>query len=424
MARRLSLPLRVRVTLLYVVMGLVMSLLFALTVTFITEDYESVLVEEILRSQANDYGLRLRDEPDAILPRSSRLSGYVRHKDGSGEVPDALAALPPGVYESEHADETGVHMAVFDTQVGRLYFTIDLKNIEPLEMRMEEILLAVILLGTLVSAWLGWMLSGSVVRPVRSLADAVDALSTKPVHTDLAATLPQDALGRLGSAIDDYQARLVADQEAERAFFADASHELRTPISVVRGATELLIEDGAGMPALQRRLHRLDRGVRQLSGLLDALLGLARNRVGTTEVVSLRDWVSACAVTADAVRDGTVGLEVEGDNRPCRLPPHEAALVLNGLVRQIAPPGRTGTLRIAIDGNAITLQVITSDQADPDRDAGDKTPDSSDSGFGTTLIGRLATQIGWQVDEEPWAHRARLDLPADAFAVDEDGATA
>ncbi|HVR80822.1 MAG TPA: histidine kinase dimerization/phospho-acceptor domain-containing protein, partial [Luteimonas sp.] len=265
MPRLSALPLRMRVTLLYTLLGLVMSLLFAGTVTFITEDYEGVLVEEILRSQADDYAQRLQHQPDTALPRSRRLSGYLRRKDGSGDVPDALAAFPPGLHESARKGQEDLHVGVFDTASGRLYFSIDLQNIERLELHMDLILVAIIVLGTLVSAWLGWLLSGSVVRPVRRLADAVDGLSTQPERTTLAAQLPDDELGRLGKAIDDYQARLVAAEDAERAFFADASHELRTPIAVVRGATELLLEDAADIPQLQPRLQRLDRGMRQLS---------------------------------------------------------------------------------------------------------------------------------------------------------------
>ncbi len=404
--RVLGVPLRLRVTLLYVLLGLVMSLLFAWTVRFITEDYENVVVAEILRSQANDYSARLGVEPDAILPRSRRLSGYVRHHDGSGEVPDVLAALAPGVHEFE---AQGQQAAVFDTDVGRLYFVIDLQDIEQLEQHMAWILVGVVLLGTLFSAWLGWILSSSVVRPVQRLADAVDQLSTRPARTHLAATLPRDSLGRLGQSIDDYQARLVDSEQAERAFFADASHELRTPIAVVRGATELLIEDGQDLPNLQPRLKRLDRGVRQLSELLDALLGLARHKVGSIEAVDQIDWLTACLHPTDAMRDGVVQLEVRGDNVRRALPLHEGALVLSGMARQLVPTGSVGTLQATILGDVLTLQLLDeSGQAVVD----DAAPAaSSDRGFAMTLIGRLASHIGWMVDEDLAHRRIQIQLP-------------
>ena len=412
--RARALPLRLRVTLLYIVLGLVMSVLFAAMVTFIAEQYERVLVGEILSSEAEDYAARLRSEPDAILPRSSRLSGYVRHKDGSGEVPDALAALPPGVHESVHEDEDGLHMAVFDTDVGRLYFVINISDIERLERYIHVVLAAIVVLGTLVGAWLGWLLSGAVVGPVRRLADAVEGLPTTPARTDLAAALPRDELGRLGKAIDDYQARLVAAQEAERAFFADASHELRTPIAVVHGATELLIEDAAGAPALQPRLQRLDRGVRQLSELLDALLGLARRRVGASEPVHLRDWLQDCLARTDAVRDGHMQLQVNGNGDPVHaLPVREAALVLNGIVRRLVPAGTQGRLLADIGDAGIMLRfAATEDAAASSMPA--TTTGGSDHGLGMTLIGRLALQIGWRLEEDPVQRCVLIRLPTDA----------
>lgn len=408
--RALAMPLRLRVTMLFIVLGLVMTSLFAAAVGWLTDDYEQVLIEEILRSQAQDYAARLRNEPDSILPRSSRLSGYVRRPDGSGLVPEALLALPPGIYESEREDEDDLHMAVFDTTVGRLYFNINLQDIERLDDHVDWILDVVILLGTLVSAWLGWMLSGSVVRPVRALADAVDALPAQPALTDLATSLPHDALGRLAKAIDDYQARLVANQDAERAFFADASHELRTPIAVVRGATELLIEDGADVPSMRPRLQRLDRGMRQLSELLDALLGLARRRVGALETVALRDWVESSLAAVDSVRDGNVQLVISGDNPRLALPLHEATLTLNGVVRQLAPAGTRGILQAVICSRQLQLQILPEHGHGSAADA--EAPGGSDRGFGMTLVGRLATQIGWQIDEDLAHRRLNIHLPA------------
>jgi hypothetical protein len=397
MPRLPAIPLRTRVTLLYTLLGLVMSLLFAGMVTFIAEDYERVLVEEILRSQADDYVKQLQEHPDAALPRSHRLSAYLRRKDGSGEVPDALAALAPGIHESPREDEDGLHTAVFDTAVGRLYFSIDLMDIERLERHMQRILIAVVACGTLLSAWLGWLLSGAVVRPVRRLADAVDGLPVQPRPTALAVGLPHDELGRLGKAIDDYQARLVASEQSERAFFADASHELRTPISVVRGAAELLQEDGADMPQLAPRLQRLDRGLQQLSELLEALLGLARRRVGPLESVDLEEWLIRSLGGLDLVRDGAVRVSVSGARQHRELPTREAELVLRGVVRQLVPAGACGSLSVNAGDRAMELRFI--DDAAPVGAAMSPSPGSSDRRFGMTLIGRLAAQIGWELDD-------------------------
>lgn len=409
MRRSPALPLRVRVTLLYTLLGLLMSMLFAGMFTFIGEDYERVLVQEILRSQAEDYAARLQRKPATELPRSQRMHGYLRRKDGSGDVPEALAALPPGLHESTRAGEDGLHVGVFDAAPGRLYFSIDLSGTERLERHMRLILAAIIVLGTLVSAWLGWLLSGAVVRPVRRLADAVDGLSAQPTRTALAAQLPHDELGRLGKAIDDYQARLVLAEDTERAFFADASHELRTPLAVVRGATELLLEDGADMPQLQPRLQRLDRGMQQLSELLDALLGLARRRTAIRETIDLCNWLGQCLSAIDGIRDGMLRLSVHCHwPQACELPTREAELVLRGVIRQLVPAAGRGTLAVEAGDGAIRLRFI--DDAAETVAGAVLSPQASDRRLGMTLIGRLANRIGWSVDDSDTSGRCVVIL--------------
>lgn len=393
-----SVPLRVRVTLLYTLMGLVLSVLFACATVYIAEEYEHVLVEEILDSQVQDYAARLRQTPDLALPQTGRIRAWLRRPDGTGEIPVALAGLPPGIHESGLDSEEGLHMAVFDSDAGRLYFTIDLKDIEELERYLAFILVAVVVLGTLISAWLGWILAGAVVLPIRRLANAVQRLPARPVQTALGHGLPHDDLGRLGSAIDDYQGRLLAAEEAERTFFADASHELRTPISVVRGATELLLEDSLDAPHMRPRLMRLDRGIRELSELLDTLLRLARRQSGAaTDQIVLHDWLARCLATTDSVAEGSVQLQIQGGDLVVALPAGDAELVIRGVVQRLIPPGSSGHLQVSLSVSTIELQFVGQKPSTPATHGLQSRP--SDRKLGLTLVGRLADRLGWVVDD-------------------------
>lgn len=391
------LPLRTRVTLLYTLMGLILSVLFALAVVFIAEDYEHVLVEEILTSQVQDYAVRLAKAPATELPRTARLNAYLRRPDGTGLVPAALARLPLGIHESEAASEGGIHTAVFDTPSGRLFFTIDLSHIEELEKHLVAVLEAVVVLGTIISAGFGWFLSGAVIGPVRRLADAVQNLPVQLVHTTLGRDMPRDELGRLGTAIDDYQARLIAVEDVERAFFADASHELRTPISVVRGATELLFEDTRARPEMRPLVLRLDRGVRELSELLDALLRLARGRPSPAAPLVMREWLSECLAQSAPVRDGTVRLSVDGTGEVHDLSVAESELVVLGIVRRLLPPGAAGSLLVAKAPDSVEFHFVQHGQFQSPTDR--PRTNSSDGRLGLTLIGRLAERLGWQIDD-------------------------
>ena len=394
-------------TLATTVLGATLSLLFAAATVFITEDYESLLITEMLGSEAQDYSLSLAADANAPLPQSHRLSGFLRRKDGSGRVPPDLLPMSPGIHEEEAGMAEGVTVGVFDVEQGRLYFVIDLSDIEVLEQHLSYFLAAVILLGTAFAAWLGWLLSGLSLDPVRRLSAAVDALPVVPTATNLAATAANDELGHLAAAIDQYQARLVDADAEERRFFADASHELRTPIAVVHGVTELILDDPQVSGEQRVWLDRLDRGMAELTVLLDVLLGLARGRELAFEDVPVHELVAeslASLQVADCATALQVSIDVPGI---WRVPRNEARLVLHGVLQRLvgtAPVGRIEARRVE---GSLSLCYF------PDAGAGGMLPLSNargDSGSGMTLVNRLAAMLGWRVDYISGADGSRTAL--------------
>jgi len=381
---RPPLALRRRVALASAGLGLALCGLFVGAVILLTEDYEAVLSREILRGQAEDYALRAASGLPAALPQTQRLSGYRDHP------PPAYAAFPPGIHEDPGDD--GRHVGVFDTEVGRLYFVIDLSDIERLELHLDAWLVAFVTAGVALSGMLGWWLAGRALLPLGRLAHAVDALDVVPARTDLAASAPPDELGRLARAIDDYQARLVATDERERAFFADASHELRTPVAVVRGVSEVLLDDPDLAMEQGHRLQRLERGVHELGDLIEALLSVARRRpveLLPTDLAHLaRQALHECGLpqallAADADQDAIALVS-----------PSESALLLRMLLRRqdLSVPGS----RIGVAANALHIEAGEATDA-ASRGANPALQPRTIS----TLTARLALRAGWELRSTP-----------------------
>ncbi len=404
--------LRWRVTVAATVLGLLLSTLFAALIFFVSARYEDVLVGELLQGQAQDYSLRLAIDPAATLPQSHRMSGYLRYRDGSGVVPAELAGLGPGFYDDDPRLPEGIHVGVYDIAQGRLFFAIDLSDIEATEQLLTYTVMAIFLLGTSFAAWLGWFLAGASLSPLRRLAGAVDALPTTPQRTALQATASSDELGRLAQAIDNYQARLTDADVQERRFFADASHELRTPLAVVRGVSEVILDDPDVSVAMRQRLGRLDRGVGELGMLLDVLLGLARRRELSVETVeaSLLFDESLAALSALNGRDR---LLVDNHLRgQWQAPRREVTLLLQGVLRRLLAPDASGRLDVSLDGAQLSLRFASA-QAEAVASAAGAV--RSDTGLGITLIDRLAQWIGWQLEPMATADATRvlvLTLPA------------
>ncbi len=392
--------LRRRVALAFVALGFVLSMGCAAVVAMVADDYEYVIAAEILRGQSEDYSLRLANGLPAQLPRTHRLSGYLAR-----DVPLRYAGYPPGVHEDPARGD--VHVGVFDTSGGRMTFVIDLSDIEQMEQHLHVFLAAMVVLGTALAGWLGWMLAGRALAPLGRLADAVDAMPTRPQATALRDRTSDDELGRLAGAIDAYQARLVDADAREQAFFADASHELRTPVAVVRGAIEVLMDEPQP-PAQEARLRRVERGMGELSDLLEAMLDVARRRPPQLEDVDAAKFLREAGAAALALSPG-VTLDVHAAGS-LRLAPREARLLLRGVLRHVLPHGAPGTLSLRLDGDALALRFDAAG-ADPAADPAESTPAAprSDTGSVPALLDRLAQRSGWRI-EFPQPRRVRIVL--------------
>ena len=401
-----SASLRWRVTLAFGLLGAVLSGLFAWATTFITEHYENVLVDGMLTGFAEDIDARREGQPGHLLalPQTHTLQGYLRKADGSGTVPEAYLRLPPGFTEIELGDDSDIHLGVFDLGGDRLYLAINEADVEPLETDLERILGAIVLFGTTIAGWLGWLLAGRTIAPVRRLAEAVEALPAHAQETRLARLVAADELGRLAAAIDGYQQRLVETEARERAFFADASHELRTPLSVVCGSTELLLDDSQLTERAQARLQRLHRGVLNLADLLEVLLGLARGKSGPVERIDTEAWLTE--ILAELHRDNEITVHVAADASQIDVRPREAGLVLRSIVRRLGRSEPSVRIAVRVSAGSLSLEASSADAAATDRieHAG-----SGDRRLGATLAGRLATQMGWTIDESR-LHEGRIAI--------------
>lgn len=408
--------LRWRVTLAFGLLGAVLSGLFAGATIFITEHYEEVLLDGMLSSLAADIDRHLAqtsDEP-LVLPQSHTLTGLMRHADGSGDVPEEYALLPVGIHEVDVPPDRDLRIGVFQLGGDRLYLVIDLADVESLETGLEKILAAIVLIGTLIAAWLGWVFSGRTIAPVRRLAEAVEALPTQAQPTTFGQREADDELGRLARAIDGYQQRLVLADQRERAFFADASHELRTPLAVVRGTAELLLDDGQLGHQPRERVERLDRGVQTLADLLEVLLGLARGTSSALEWVDAATWLDA--TFADTQAKNRLAIQMAATAPQLLLRPRESSLVIRGVVRRLERSHHLGAILIEVGTNALAIVVKEAGLSSQEKPS---PGERADSGLGATLIGRLAAQMDWQIDESEVASgRVVIQLPAGLTTCD------
>jgi signal transduction histidine kinase len=147
------------------------------------------------------------------------------------------------------------------------------------------------------SLWLGWVIAGRALRPLRTITETARDISASNLHRRLALRGPDDELKQLGNTVDGLLARLETSFEAQRQFVANASHELRTPLTLERTLLELALSDpNASVDSYRHTCEQLLAVGQQQERLIEALLTLSRSQRG----LDSRQPVDVAAITAAA----------------------------------------------------------------------------------------------------------------------------
>ena len=165
----------------------------------------------------------------------------------------------------------------------------------------------------LLSAAAGWLVAGRALRPVHAITGAARRASEANLGERLALDGPHDELKELADTYDAMLARLDAAFASQRWFVADASHEMRTPLTVMRTAIDVTLAKPGRTPAqLEDMAVEVRHAVDRAEALIEALLTLARSDRGTlaqepADLAVLAE--DALDTAAPAIRAGSLRVE-------------------------------------------------------------------------------------------------------------------
>ena len=214
---------------------------------------------------------------------------------------------------------------------------------------------AVVLLLALLVRWA----VGASLRPVGDLAERAARISSAGTTDRLPEPPTEDEIAELAQTLNAMLDRLHASFERERAFVDDASHELRTPIAVLRGELELALLDG-DPKQLRRAVEIAQAEAEHLSNLAVDLLVLARQRAGVLELdrrpTDLHQLAERTATRLRPLVDTEVS--VEGDHAHTDVDVVRIDQLLTNLVTNAAEAGATH-VRIVIteQASAVVLEA-------------------------------------------------------------------
>jgi len=332
----------------------VMAVLLATTGAFVHERLRSDLngaIDAALRARSADVSALAAQSEGAGLgesgedrPTAGSVS-FAQLVDASGRVLDRTPGLaarsllsPRAIASARRGRRVMTDVAVGDDAVRLFAAPISARDRklvvvvgQSLEGRdraladLDRVLLLGGPLALLLASLAGYLLTGAALHPVEDMRREAEAISATNLDERLAPAGRNDELGRLGRTLNEMLDRVERAVAHERTFVSDASHELRSPLAMLRIELELIARDAPRGEALQRAVRSAVEETGRLGQLADDLLLLTR---------------------ADET-----GLALQTARIPARELLHAAA----DRARRRRP---TGTLRISVDETARDAFVV------------------------------------------------------------------
>jgi signal transduction histidine kinase len=182
--------------------------------------------------------------------------------------------------------------------------TVSAREVRAIESVYNEIILDQVAKWTIValvalfllSIAVGWVMSGRVLRPVEEITNVARDIQASDLSRRIGLEGPDDEITRLAATFDSMLERLDRAFSSQRRFLADTSHDLRTPLAVIRSNVDVVAVDEEATLADWKEVGGIvQRNTEKMSEMIDGLLATARLQTGKAQAVAMNlgDLVTA-----------------------------------------------------------------------------------------------------------------------------------
>jgi signal transduction histidine kinase len=251
----------------------------------------------------------------------------------------------------------------------------------------------------------GRLLARRVLAPIEALGELIDTHKAEDLADALADRTYDREIGALALRLEDAMRRLQASVSREQRFTRYASHELRSPVAVIKGAAELL----RTLPECEAErvagpLARIERSVAEMESLIHVFVWLGRERA-ELERDDLATEVEPAVRTvaeryAHLAADKPVELELRVDGSPGVHAP-VVELVMGNLVANALHYTEAGRVTIDVNEHSVTVADtgpgMTAEHLDRAGESFVRGERSLGYGIGLSMVQSLADRFGWRL---------------------------
>lgn len=371
-----------------------------------------ILIRRALQEEANHFWQLYEQDPQVSRANTYNLTGYLQPDD---VVPDYLVNLAPGFHKLQTRQDALTTTYVTEEHGKKLFLEFDNKQVGNLALLFGMLPLLVILFIIYLSSWIAYRFSSRAVSPIIKLAREVENLN--PASEGFADRLKQSLMinpnrevKTLSDALYGLSDRIEKFLERERNFTRDASHELRSPITVIKLASEMLLNDPLLDARNLRQVERIRRNAEDMEELIETLLLLAREseKMLSSDLVSINDIVSEEIDRAGSLLEGKhVKISYIAHNHLNVIASDKVLSVMIGnIIRNAFSYTDEGEVRIVINGTSLIIEDSGIGIPDTQMDSlfrpfqRGKHKQRGGYGVGLTIVKMLSDRFGWPIQIE------------------------
>lgn len=412
---KIDLTLRSRLILTFALLSVAVAATLGIFTSILMEVSEEKLIQKTIVQEAKMLAENFAEFPDSAgkHKHEEHFILYVEGPDRKDALPEAVERIGKRsgelVMDGKEYESIYIKEGPYD-----FYFLFDFSQYEIFEFTVSFMVLIAVCFAAILGIWLGFLTSNKILSPVVRLANIFDQETDSDIGiVEVPKDFADDEVGLLANKFSQYNKRIESLIEREKAFTANASHELRNPIFAIAGAAEVLESSPSLHKDDKQTVSRIRREANAMREKVDLFLALARG----SEQFGDEDEIDVTAVLNDQLkeletvcREKGIDLTVTLNRNPIVQGSRQAfSIILQNILNNAVQYTNKGGISVSVDAGRI---VIEDTGIGISREIKEKvferffrdSTSTPGAGIGLSLVRELCDICGWRISLEEAAY--------------------
>jgi signal transduction histidine kinase len=419
--------LRFRFVTSFFIFALLITFVFALIVYILERTYVNEFLQKRIHSELNYFTELYQKNKQAPLPVAEDIRSYLGKSKMPSDMQKAVKGLSDGVYSrkldrfefqnrSKRLKNLNLRRAkpIFfgirslpDNQKVYIFANFEFWHQKQGELRTYtfSVYIFVIFFAIIV----GFITAKRVIIPLNRLMVVINKAGPDNIPLGFSKSFKNDEFGALAKALEASLNRVKKFIKREHQFTRDASHELRSPVTVIKGAVELLeMTSACKEETVNKLVQRIERSTRDMETTIESLLWLAResNADESSPPAELLPLVqNAIEQNRHLIAGKPVEIDLQVVSPPLvSAPAGVLTIAISNLIRNACQFTVQGKIIVTLKQNCVEVSDtgvgIEEDDLNNITKPAFSSSESDGFGFGLDIVNRLCSRFGWQLKIE------------------------